>query len=301
MSYGVQPTGFVRKPLAVILAEIEAALITEFGPELIQTAQTPMGQINGTFSGAGSQFAELTEDVYHANDPDQAEGRNLDRLGRIRLLQRGALTDSAFRRLITNQGNARIDISDIVSAIRGIDGVTFAYVWTNETGEIVRQELESATIAIAVIGGDDEEIADAIRQYIVPGISTYGNYQIISESTGYCRSFNVIRPIDVPVTINVNVRISKDKEGCPAPNVTAIRDALVASWPDYRLNGRDVTRYHVRYLIEGTFSQVEVLSIDASRDSQPAIGYTSIGFIEIASLSASTTTVTVIDDEGLPI
>ena len=61
--YGVQPTGFVRKPLAVILAEIESSLITEFGPGVIQTPQSPLGQINGTFADIMAEMWELFEDV----------------------------------------------------------------------------------------------------------------------------------------------------------------------------------------------------------------------------------------------
>ena len=45
--YGVQSTGYVRKPLSVILSEIEASMTTEFGPGVIQTSQSPFGQLNG--------------------------------------------------------------------------------------------------------------------------------------------------------------------------------------------------------------------------------------------------------------
>lgn len=45
--YGVVTTGFSRKPLTVIIAELEAANIIFFGPGLIQTSQSPMGQLNG--------------------------------------------------------------------------------------------------------------------------------------------------------------------------------------------------------------------------------------------------------------
>ena len=85
--YGVQPTGFVRKPLNVILAEIEAAMITEFGPDAIQTAQSPFGQLNGLFADLANELWERAEDIYLSHDPDQAEGNRLDTIGRVRQIK----------------------------------------------------------------------------------------------------------------------------------------------------------------------------------------------------------------------
>ena len=48
--YGVQPTGFVRKPLSVIKADMEAMNRAEFGSNVIQTPQSPLGQIVGILS-----------------------------------------------------------------------------------------------------------------------------------------------------------------------------------------------------------------------------------------------------------
>jgi hypothetical protein len=72
--YGITAEGYSRKPLTTILAEVEAFLITEFGTGLIQTSQSPMGQINGVFAEGASKFWELGEDIYQSLDPDQAEG-----------------------------------------------------------------------------------------------------------------------------------------------------------------------------------------------------------------------------------
>ena len=149
--YGVQPTGFVRKPLTVILAEIEAALITEFGPDVVQTSQSPLGQLTGLFADLANEIWERAEDLYLSYDPEQAEGTRLDTLARIRLLSRGNDSDEEMRRALTNNGQARIDLQDLSRAIGGLDGVTFHQVFTNETGEI-DIELERGTVAIAVIG-----------------------------------------------------------------------------------------------------------------------------------------------------
>lgn len=290
--YGVLPTGFSRKPLSVIIAEIEASLITEFGPGLVQTAQSPMGQINGIFADRTSAVLELIEDIYHALDPDQAEGVNLDIIGRIRRIPRAAgQSDESYRQAITNAGQARIDLQDISRAIAALDGVTYSKVWTRDDTDSIPTP---SNLCIAVTGGDDDEIAATIRAYVVPGMTLYGNTTVESTIDGYCRSFRILRPIDVPVTLEITVRTFRDALGCPPPSSTAIKAALINE--AYFLNGDDITFYAIRQIIESAFSNVEVVSINGERDSiaQTDNQEVSIGFIERASLASDDVTVTVV-------
>ena len=292
--YGVVPEGFSRKPLTLVLAEIEAALITEFGPGVIQTPQSPLGQINAIFAEAVTKAWELSEDVYQSLDPDQAEGVRLDILGRIRRISRGAgQSDESFRQAITNAGQARIDLQDISRAIAALDGVTYSHVWVNDTGSLDENLMPPGSICIAVTGGDNDEIAETIRQYVVPGVTMYGSTAIESLVEGYCRTFRILRPIDVPVSLDVTVRTFRDGLGCPPPSATAIKTALLQGL--YLLNGDDVTFYRVRQVIENAFSNVEVVSIEGERDgiAQSANQDVVIGFIERASLASADVTVTV--------
>ncbi|MBG6211670.1 hypothetical protein IWQ49_006361 [Labrenzia sp. EL_126] len=292
--YGVVSTGFSRKPLSVILAEIEAALITEFGPGVIQTSQSPLGQINGVMADAISAAWELDEDLYQSLDPDQAEGVRLDILGRVRQIRRAASeTDDSFRMAITNAGQARIDLQDVERAIAELAGVTYSKVWVNDTGDLDENLMPAGSICISVTGGDDQEIAETIRQYVVPGVTMYGSTAIESLVDGYCRTFRILRPIEVPVTLSVAVRTFKDSFGCPPPSATAIENALLTDI--LLLNGDDITPYRIRSVIENAFSNVEVTSINGERDgiSQSDNTDVSIGFIERASLSSENVTVTV--------
>lgn len=290
-SYGVVSTGFSRKPLTVELAEIEAALITEFGPGVIQTSQSPLGQINGIFADRVSAVWELVEDIYSSLDPDQAEGVRLDILGRIRRLRRAAgESDDAFRRAITNLGQARIDLQDISRALAALDGVTYSKVWTRDDTDDIPIP---ANLCIAVTGGDDDEIAQTIRTYVVPGMTLYGNTTIGSTIDGYCRSFRVLRPINIPVTLDVTVRTFRDALGCPPPSSTAIKAALLNEI--YLVNGEDITFYKIRQIIESAFSNVEVLSFTGDRDGIEQFSNLDVvlGFIERASLASDDVTVTV--------
>lgn len=286
--YGIQPTGFSRKPLAVILAEFEQAFITEFGPDVIQTAQSPLGQLNGLMADIVTQLWEEAEDLYQSYDPDQAEGRRLDMLARLRLITRNGASDADFRRSLTNFGEGRVDIQNLVQALESLEGVTFVRVYVNETGEVTLDGLETGTIAVAIIGGNDVEIADTLRRYVVPGVNTYGNMRVTTNVAGFCRTMSIIRPIEVEVSVDVVVRLSADQQNCPAPSVAAIKTLLEETWLAERSNGTDPSFYSIRSIIERAYTNVEVVSVTGSRNglSQSPNEPVEIGFIEIATLSA---------------
>jgi hypothetical protein len=297
VTYGVLPEGFRRKELSLILAEVEAALVTEFGPDVIQSAQSPLGQINGVFAEAIAILWELLEDAYQSYDPDQAEAVRLDTLARIRILARaGGESDESFRQAITNFGRARIDIQDIVRAIRALDGVTYTQVFLNDGDVIDANGIAPGQLAVCVLGGDDEAIAAELRRYIVPGVSTTGNFRVESNLDGFCRSFPIVRPIVIPASLQVWVNRRNDRLGCPPPSLAAIRDALFEDLTVTRplINGEDITLFRIRQAVEGRWQgSVEVVRFNGEReeiaqiDSQPV----SFGFIEIASLDIDGITV----------
>lgn len=284
MTYGVQPTGYVIKPLPVILAELEALNRTEFGSGVIQTPESPLGQINAIFAEALAKIEEANLAIYQSYDPDQADGNRLQTLARIRLISRAdGETEDSFRRAITNEGQARIDVQDIARAVAAIDGVTYSHIFVNDDDGPDDNGMPGGSVCVAVSGGDDDTIGQAIRTYIAPGVKVHGNTTVSSVIEGYCRSFRVLRPIDVPVRVNVYVRIRKDVMGCPPPSTTAIRDALISNL--YLLNGDDITTYRIR-ILESLFANVEVVRFNGSRDDIPQNDDDPvvIGFIERAYL-----------------
>lgn len=291
MTYGVQPEGFRRKELSQILAEIEASLITEFGPGVIQSPQSPLGQINGVFAEAAALLWEIIEDVYQSYDPDQAEARRLDALAKIRILRRaGGETDESLRLAVTNFGRARIDTQDIARAVRALDGVTYTQVFLNDGNAIDANGLQPSQIAVAVLGGDDDEIAAELRRHVVPGVTTVGNYLVESEIEGYCRSFPIVRPIVIPTALTVYVERRTDRPGCPPPSMTAIRDALHEDLTVTRrlINGEDITLFRVRQAVEAQWGgSVEVRSFVGSREDIPQSENEPVtfGFIEIADIA----------------
>jgi len=293
---GVVPEGFERPPLEQILGEIEASLVTEFGPNVIQSPQSPLGQINGLFSNFVAQLWELAEDTYQSWDVDAAEGRRLDIIAKMRIMRRaGDESDPDFRNAITNQGQARIDVQDIVRAVKGISGVTYAQVFLNDNSEVDENLIPPGSMAVAVLGGDEQEIADALRRFVVPGITTVGNTYVTTNMDGFCRTMTILRPVIIPVTLTIQVRLARDIYGCPPPSAAAIRDATVADLRRLLVNGDDINHFRVRSVVERLFPNVEVVNLLGTRpDNQTPSGQVAIAFIELAEVSTDRTMVEIV-------
>lgn len=296
--YGVTPTGFVRKPLPVILAEIEAKVVETFGVGVIQTPESPFGQLNGLFSSLATTFWEINEDTYQSYDVDQAEGIRLEQLGRMRLLGRieGEL-DPAYRAAITNADRARLDIADIERAAASASGVTWCKAFVTGRCSTI-QGMPSRAIAVAVIGGEDDDIAVAVRPYVVPGIDLYGNTQVDLIVDGYCRSYELVRPAMIALGLQLHVRFTADRLGCPPPSATAVSETIAAAFtgPSRPENGRDVTLHLLRTILAAAYPNVEIVSATATLlpDGLPVPLPYMIRFLEMATVDPDNVTVTVV-------
>lgn len=294
--YGVTPAGFVRKPLAVIKRDIEARLRTQFGSDLVLSPQSPMGQLVGVMADyVAAEVWEVGENVYQSFDVDQAEGVSLDYLGRLRSTFRNGRSDEDFRRAISNAERGSIDVQDINAAVAQITGVTYSAVFVNNGLDNDERGLPRGRLAVVVEGGEDSAIANAMRLYVRPGTEMFGNAYIDSVVDGYCQSYPIVRPISVPVTMAVVVRTRRDQNDCPPASLANVEAALVADWQATRQNGRDVSFYTVRQVIESRYPGIEVVSVNASRpDTEPPgvnatveIDFTEIADVEIDRVSVA--------------
>lgn len=297
MAYGVDPSGFVLKRLPEILAEIQAANVATFGPGVIQTDQSPLGQLNGLHADIAASVWELALSVYQALDPDQAEGINLDRIAKLRLLTRApGESDIDFRLAITNAGRARIDMSDLSQALSAIAGVSWVQIYVNDGDAADADGISAHSVAVAIIGGDDGEIAKTVRAYVVPGVGTYGNTTLETTIEGFCRSIRIVRPTVVDVTIAVEVEAQADRNGCPPPSALAIAAGLAQALTGATRprNGQDLTEFLIRQAIESRYPNVQVVDVQASR-SPAVVGPVPLAFsfFEIMAVSTDRISITV--------
>ncbi|MCD1645238.1 hypothetical protein [Aurantimonas coralicida] len=268
-TYGVLPTGFVRKPLQQTLAEFETRMVATFGPGVIQTAQSPLGQINGLMADAIAAEWETLQDAYASFDVDQAENSRLDILAKLRRLERPeGEAEADFRLRITNQDQADISFTANLNRLRAIDGVTWASVRVNSTNAADDLGLPAHNVAYAVIGGDDEVVGERVYQLSVGGIPLFGNTEISVEADGYCQRVRFIRPTDVPIRVEVDVRHIPDACNCAPPSIGTIKDYLVAAFAGscgYR-NGDTVTADRVA-VEAGGVGDIKVVEVRIAKNA----------------------------------
>lgn len=298
MPYGVIPSGFELKRLPEILADIEAANVATFGPGVVQTAASPLGHLNGLHSDIAAAIWELALSVYQSLDPDQAEGARLDQVGKLRLLSRATdESDIDFRQAITNAGRARIDMSDLSQALSAISGVTYVQTFVNDGDVADADGISAHSVAVAILGGDDDEIARTIRAYVVPGIGTYGNTTVETTIEGFCRSIRIIRPVEVAIELEVDVIARPDRNGCPPPAALAIASGLAEALNGVNRprNGQDVTEYLIRQAVESRYPNVEVDEVRANiKPGSAGTVPVAVSFFQIMSVSVDDITVAVV-------
>ncbi|MCO5152596.1 MULTISPECIES: hypothetical protein [unclassified Shinella] len=226
---GVTPTGYVLKTPQEILSGLETKMEAVFGEGVIMTAQSPLGQLLGLMTDFAAEMEERNQGIYQSYDPTQAEGVNLNRIGNIRGLSRGALNDARFSRVITNENNRAINMADRIQKVMEVDGVSWVAVRENSAQFSDSSGIPPHTIAFAVIGGNDADVARAIYNNTISGIGLYGMTTVPVTIGGYCRQINFIRPHDIPVYADLTIRLVQDVCSCGLTSPQEVVDYLDAA------------------------------------------------------------------------
>ena len=147
MSYGVSSTGFLKKTLADLKAEIEQAERDSLGSSMNLLATSVLGQINGVFSDKLRELWDVAEAVYRAMYPDSASGDALDNVAAITgVVRESATTSTVTLRLFLDDGTT-VDAGSVVSVgATGARFVTLVAV-TNSLGYV-------ATLTVAAESED---------------------------------------------------------------------------------------------------------------------------------------------------
>lgn len=267
--FGVVPTGFSRKTLAEILADVEQENVAIFGSDVVQDARSPLGQLNGLHADLAAEAWEVVEDAYQSFDVDGASGPRLDIIAKLRRLERNdSETDGAFRLRIKNEGVANIKLTENINRLKAIEGVFFAWAIENSTSATNAYGIPPKSVAYAVSGGDDAEVALKVWDLSVSGIELFGNVEIPVVADGFCQTVRFIRPDEVRLRVEVDVRHIPDLSGCAPPSAGQLQEMLIAAYagPNGFVNGATVEER----MIANTVSQLgplEIVEVRIARQS----------------------------------
>lgn len=210
------------------------------------------------------------------------------------------------RRRQTVAGNAVGILDAVLGAVLKVPGVLDAFVTENDEAFPVTDRgytLAANSIYVAVVGGAAADVGRAIWSKKAPGCTYNGNTVVEVEDTnaGYSPpvptyTVKYETPASLPIMFSVFIT---NGPSVPADAATQIQDAILAAF-----NGEDGgararignTLYSSRYVtpvvLLGEWVRVQSLNIASSNDPDASI---------IASISATTLTVTTIDGGGTPL
>lgn len=142
-------------------------------------------------------------------------------------------TQSAFeaRRYASVALNSRGAIQSVYARIAQLEGVLSVYTAQNRTNEpitIDAYQLKPHSIYVAVVGGNDNNIAQAIYNANSAGSDYNGNttIQVTDPNTGAIENVTFLRP----ETINVFVRVQVQNQDLPNNYEALIKQAVFANF-----------------------------------------------------------------------
>lgn len=164
ITYGLTDSGLVIKTLAVIRADIQAALQAAFGASIDLGDKSVFGQIVGILAEREALIWELIEAVYNSQDPDSATGLSLDALCALTGTVRPDATFSAVPLILTGVPSTLVTAGSQVT--------------TTSTGEIFATDADATIVTVPAyaagvyVAGNRVTNVGNVYQCTVGGTST---------------------------------------------------------------------------------------------------------------------------------
>lgn len=201
------------------------------------------------------------------------------------------------RRLASVALNSRGSLPSILAAVLEVDDVLDAYAMENPLGTPVvigTYTLAAHSLYVAVVGGDQDEVAEAIWSKKAPGAAYNGNTTVIviDDQSGYSLpypSYEVKFETPSPLAILFSV-VLVDSALVPANAATLIRVAIVGAFAGTDGGSRariGSTLYATRYVAPiqalGDWAQVASLAVGSNNTDLAEV---------VGSIAGTTLTVT---------
>lgn len=170
-------------------------------------------------------------------------------------------TDAALRnrQTVSTSLPAKTVLASTIGALSNLPGVSLVNVDENFTNVTNSNGTPAHSIAVVIIGGDDQQIANTIGLYKGPGGGTFGTTsEVFVDTYGRPATISFSRPTDVTILVVINIT--------PLTGYTsAIGNEIIASVSAYinaLLNGSTVmiSRLYVPAQLAGPFGQAAALT-----------------------------------------
>ena len=248
------------------------------------------GTVTGTLSAKGSIHAKA-----HTVNQMYQTIVGLDRVDNTQDAIAGKLTESRAefrdRRQRSVAINAHGTPQAVYANVFALDGVSDVYVVDNPKGEVVTlngYRLKPHSIYVAVVGGNNQQIAKTILQYAGNGCDFNGNTNVTVYDDNYSEpkpayQVSFMRPVDLPIYFRVRV-----EQGAPIGYQDVIKQAIIAAF-----NGDNKARiganiYAIRYVAPVVKAMPDAHVLDVEIGLASSMGnMVSVGIHQKPAISAN--------------
>jgi uncharacterized phage protein gp47/JayE len=181
MSYGITSAGFIRKPQAVILQELEERARGLYGSDVDLSVYGEVGQTVQLHSQSINELWEVAEDIYYALFIDTASGVSLDRSVALGGMSRTPAKKASVTVRVSGDSGATVGTDFIVQTAQGIqfENVEEGTVSTGGTVDLVFRALEA--------GPDGVVAASGITEIVTPALGIDSVINLVASSGGASR------------------------------------------------------------------------------------------------------------------
>ena len=249
------------------------------------------GTVTGTLSAKGSIPAKA-----HTVNQMYQTIVGLDRVDNPQDAIAGKLTESRAefrdRRQRSVAINAHGTPQAVYANVFALDGVSDVYVVDNPKGEAVTlngYRLKPYSIYVAVVGGNNQQIAKTILQYAGNGCDFNGNTNVTVYDDNYSEpkpayQVSFMRPVDLPIYFRVRV-----EQGASIGYQDVIKQAIIAAF-----NGDNKARiganiYAIRYVapVVKAMPDAHILDVEIGLAKSSMGNMVSVGIHQKPAISAN--------------
>ena len=177
-------------------------------------------QVQGAYNPEVGEINTIQTGTYGWNTVSNIEtisiGTEQETNQELRLRQQQSTSNTSYRQ-----------IEAIRSAVANINGVEFCRAYQNRNLEIDENGIPPKSIAIIVVGGYDEEIANTILNKSPVGIDFYGTTSVnVLDEQGIPNVVRFSRPVEVPIYVELKIKVI-DETVFPADYEQRIRENII--------------------------------------------------------------------------
>lgn len=165
---------------------------------------------------------------------------------------RAVETDAALRErfILSFRAGGGSSVEAIRAVILGVEGVTYGSVIENDTDHDDDEGRPPHSFEVIVVGGDNQDLADAIWFSKPAGIQPYGvtESETVVDSFGDAHTVEFTRPVDLDMYVHVEYEVDED----PPEDIEDLIEAEILAFGLTLQPGDDVIPFKFEQHIETT-------------------------------------------------